>query len=112
MGIGLETGGEIGRTAGMGDMGVEEAGDGEVEVDEADIEVEGIEGVECDYDTERSQEKGSTTRSSWLLRYIITLLFEPLMIPYWDGGYMGRNPWFASSVIEEISISLWTWKKK
>lgn len=100
MEIGLERGGVTGRIAGMGDMGVEEAGDGEaVVVDEGGIEEGDTKDSAWDYDVEGIREKNKTIQSSWLLRYIITFTFPAIMIPYWDGGYMGGNTWFALSVI-------------
>lgn len=49
-----------------------------------------------------------------MLRYIIALLFEPIMIPYWERGYMGgnRHTWFKLSVIQDISIELLEYKKR
>jgi hypothetical protein len=81
----------------MGDMEGEEGGGGEAEVDVAGIGVGGIEkDAEWDYDYDVEE----TGEDSWLIRCIIALLFEPIMIPYWDGSYMGGNrpTWFTLSV--------------
>lgn len=76
MGIGFERAGEIGRIVGMGDMGVEEVGDGEAEgVDGGGIGVGDIEDAEWDHDAEEIMEENRPTQDSWLLRLLITFFY-------------------------------------
>lgn len=79
----------------MGGMGVEEEGDGEAEgVDGGGIGAGDIEDAEWDHDAEEIREKNRLDSGPMVvtiihLPFFFFLLFEPLMIPYWDGGYMG-----------------------
>lgn len=96
MGIGLGMGGGgIGKIVGMGDMGVEEVGDGEAEVDGGGIGAGDIESMLNGIIImmrEKSGKKYTAARDLWLLRDMIALLFEPIIDTLTgDGGYMGGN---------------------
>lgn len=79
----------------MGGMGVEEEGDGEAEgVDGGGIGVGDIEDAEREIMTRkksgRRTDRLDDSRLFTITHYFFFfLLFEPLMIPYCYGGYMG-----------------------
>lgn len=87
-------------------MDGEEGGGGEAEVEGGGIGVGDIERMKMIWN------KSGRIHGCYGYIYIIALLFEPIMIPDWDKGYMGgsRPTWFKLSVIQDISIELLEYK--